>query len=158
MSAGAPFNDGKQVTPNPDFDVEAYCAKLAAADTEHAHQRALFGWLNHMVLTQEHPMARLCFAVPNGGKRDPITAARLKAEGVKAGVPDVVYPVPRASWCGLFMELKAGNGRTSDDQDEWHTLLRQCGHAVAVCWGWQMARQCFRDYDAGRPVAMKYKT
>lgn len=142
---------------NKNFDVEAYCAKLAVSDTEHAHQRALFGWFNYVALIGQHPGARLCYAVPNGGKRDPITAARLKAEGVKAGVPDVVYPVPRHVWHSLYIELKAGKGRPSDDQLEWHTLLRQCGHAVAVCWGWQAARLCFLDYERGVPLAMEYK-
>ena len=142
---------------NKDFDVEAYCAKLAASDTEHAHQRALFGWFNYVAFTGLHPLARLCYAVPNGGKRDPITAARLKAEGVKAGVPDVVYPVARHVWHSPYIELKAGKGRPSDDQVEWHTLLRQQGHAVAVCWGWHAARLCFRDYEMGGPQAMEYK-
>lgn len=142
---------------NPNFDVDAYCAKLAAAGSEHSHQRALFGWLNHAAFTGAVPLAGLCYAVPNGGKRDPATAARLKAEGVKAGVPDVVYPVPRSRYASLYMELKVKDGRASDAQEWWHAQLRACGHAVAVCWGWQAARRCFLQYDAGGTVDEEYK-
>lgn len=142
---------------DPDFNVEDYCAKLAASGSEHAHQRALFGWLNYVSFKGLVPLAGMCYAVPNGGKRDPATAARLKAEGVKAGVPDVVYPVPRSTYASLYMELKVDKGRASDAQEWWHQQLRACGHAVAVCWGWQAARRCFLQYDAGGEVDKEYK-
>lgn len=149
------------IQPRPDFDVDAYCEKLARSGSEHAHQRAFFGWLNHFALTT-YPDAKYAFAIPNGGKRDPITAARLKAEGVKAGVPDICYPIPSirqdAVYHSLYVEMKAGSGRASADQGEWHSLLRRNGNAVAVCWGWRSAVQCFNDYVFGRLVAMEYKS
>ena len=37
------------------------------------------------------------FRIPNGGSRHPAEAARLKAQGVKAGVPDLCIPVARGS-------------------------------------------------------------
>lgn len=142
----------------PDFDVDQYCDGLAKAGTEHAHQRAFFGWLNYAQLTGLHPMARMCFAIPNGGKRDPVTAARLKSEGVKAGVPDVCYPVPSwklhngsTTFLSLWLELKKpDHGVPSEAQDAWRVDLHTCGHAVATCWGWRAARQAFNDYAAGR--------
>lgn len=139
------------------FDVESYCAKLANSGSEHGHQRAFFGWLNYVSFRGLYPLAGLCYAVPNGGKRDPATAARLKAEGVKAGVPDVVYPVPRQRFASLYMELKVDKGRASEVQEWWHAQLRACGHAVAVCWGWQAARQCFLDYESGAQVQEVYR-
>lgn len=148
---------------DPNFDVEQYCEKLAKAGTEHAHQRAFFGWLNYMQLTGAHPMARLAFAIPNGGKRDAITAARLKVEGVKPGVPDVCYPVPQMAggqigYLSLWLELKKPiEGAPSDAQNEWRIDLRTCGHAVATCWGWKAARQAFLHYAGGFEVSQEYK-
>ncbi len=139
------------------FDLDAYCDNLAKANTEHAHQRAFFGWLLKVEHTGEFPDAGMAYAIPNGGKRDQITAARLKAEGVKPGVPDVCFPVPLHRFAGLYMELKVDKGRTSDSQDDWHARLRRHHHAVATCWGWRAARQCFLDYCAGRPVAEEYR-
>lgn len=143
---------------NPAVDFDAHCDKLAKAGTEHAHQRAFFQWLNFMQHTGEHPMARMCFAIPNGGKRDAITAGRLKAEGVKPGVPDVCYPVALHGFYSLWIELKKpAVGVASDAQSEKAIDLRTCGHAVVVCWGWRAARQAFLDYTAGRALFTEYK-
>ena len=58
---------------------------------EHRIQAALFKWARYSAA--ETPVLRLMFAIPNGGARDAITGAILKAEGVKPGVPDVFLPV-----------------------------------------------------------------
>lgn len=144
---------------NPaDFDIDGHCDKLAKAGTEHAHQRAFFGWLSHMVLTGRYPLARMAFAVPNGGKRDAITAARLKAEGVKSGVPDIFFPCKSAAYIGLALEMKVPpHGATSPTQKSWHEDLRSEGHAVAVCWSWRAARQCFEDYCGKGRVQEDYR-
>lgn len=47
-------------------------AKYAEAGTEHAHQVALFMWVATQIPT--YPELRWMYAIPNGGKRDPITA------------------------------------------------------------------------------------
>lgn len=72
---------------------------LAKPDTEHAHQAAYFAALNSdSRIPRDHPLwqsVRLhAHAIPNGGDRDIITAGKLKATGVKAGVWDVFVPVP----------------------------------------------------------------
>lgn len=138
------------------IDEETYCARIAKAGTEHAEQRAFFAWLQLMENRQTYPLARMAYAIPNGGKRDPVTAARLKAEGVKSGVPDICWPVPIGA-AGLYIEMKVKGGATSDSQDLWHTDLRALGYIVAVCWGWRQARQCFIDYAQGASVAQEYK-
>lgn len=139
------------------MDVDAYCDGLAKSKTEHAEQRAFFGWLQWMCNAQREPLARMAYAVPNGGKRDAVTAARLKSEGVKSGVPDVCWPVPVGRFAGLYIEMKIPGGSVSDAQDQWHSDLRATHHAVSVCYGWRHARDCFEDYRAGREVRDKYR-
>jgi hypothetical protein len=126
--------------------LDAYLQGLAKTGSEHAEQQAFFAWLNFMQYHGVHPMARMAYAVPNGGKRDMITASRLKAEGVKPGVPDVCYPVPLHGFHSLYLEFKAKGGTVAGDQMDWHLSLRACGHAVCVVWGWRAARRCFEDY------------
>ena len=58
--------------------------------TEHRIQAGLFKWFK--LASARHPELALLFAIPNGGARDPITGAMLKAEGVKRGVPDLFLP------------------------------------------------------------------
>lgn len=134
-----------------------YCDDLAKSGTEHAHQRAFFAWLGRMYYLGRFPLAHMAFAVPNGGKREAATAGRLKAEGVKSGVPDVVFPVPVGKYAGLFIEMKIVGGTVSKEQHGWHANLLEQHYAVAVCWNWREARQAFLDYTSNFPVLLDYK-
>lgn len=75
------------------------------------------------------------YHVPNGGLRSKSEAARLKRQGVKAGVPDLCIPVPNASNHALYIEMKAEGGRVSSQQSEWIGLLRSHGNCAYVCYG-----------------------
>jgi hypothetical protein len=119
-------------------------AEYAKPNTEHAHQTALF--MSIAPLYGEHPDLKLLFAIPNGGLRDKITAGRLKAEGVKSGVPDLMLPVASRSWHGLFIELKRiktnmkREGIVGTNQIDWKVALSEKGYYVATCYGWIEAR------------------
>lgn len=75
---------------------------------ESGHQEAIIEWCAWNM--QQYPELELLYHVPNGGKRDKATAAVLKRQGVKAGVPDLVLPVARCGYHGLYIELKAPGG------------------------------------------------
>ena len=83
-------------------------------DDESGHQEALFSWAAYrtgLMLELQY-----MYHVPNGGKRDKATAAVLKRQGVKAGVPDIMLPAARAGYHGLYIELKAGENTTTKKQ------------------------------------------
>lgn len=123
---------------------------IAKVGTEHAHQVALFCWA--ALAAADLPELRLMFAIPNGGERNKIVAARLKAEGVKASVPDIFLPVARGKWHGLFIELKklgakrSDAGRASREQLEMIEKLRGQGFGACVCVGWEAARDTLLGY------------
>lgn len=95
------------------------------------------------------PELALLHAIPNGGKRARRTAANLKAEGVKAGVPDYFLPVARGGAHGLYVELKrTQGGRVSPEQRAWLSALEGQGYRVAVAMGWEQAFDEIRDYLA----------
>lgn len=75
----------------------------------------------------------LLYAIPNGGRRDAITGARLKSEGVRAGMPDLHLPVARGPALSLYLEIKTPAGRLSDPQRRLLPRLASEGHLVAVC-------------------------
>lgn len=68
-------------------------SNTAGTGSESQEQQALFAWwaLAGPKLCPDRP-APVMYAIPNGGRRDAITGARLKAEGVLAGVPDIFWP------------------------------------------------------------------
>lgn len=112
--------------------------------TEAQEQRFLFQWAG--LAEQKYPELKLLHHVPNGGKRDAKTAANLKREGVKAGVPDIVLPVARGKFHGLYIELKVGKNKTSLRQNVWIENLREQGYFVKVCYGWINAREVIERY------------
>ena len=85
------------------------------------------------------------FAIPNGGHRDKRIGARLKAEGVKRGVPDLYLPSLR-----LWVEMKIQGGRLSEDQKRWHEYLKQHGDTVLTCYGAEQAIEMFEDFIKNR--------
>lgn len=85
------------------------------SDEEHRIQTACVRWFR---LKYPHLSPRL-FAVPNGGRRDGVTGARLKAEGVLAGVADLILLVPNAGYHALLIEMKTPKGRQSESQKAW---------------------------------------
>ena len=107
--------------------------------TEHDEQTALFRWAAWEA--HRYPGLECMYAIPNGGKRDLITGAQLKAEGVKAGVPDIFLPVARGGKHGMFIELKRlKGGRASREQLQWMDALQRLGYHCALCHGWEEAR------------------
>ena len=98
-------------------------------DYEHQVQKAIAQYLD---------MKRLCwFAIPNGGQRNKIVAAKLKAEGVKSGVPDICIVFDGMAH---FLEVKkprthnSGKGTLSKPQKVMIERLRESGAEVAIVY------------------------
>lgn len=121
---------------------------MSRAHLEDDEAKALWQW------AQTQPIVRnALYAIPNGGKRLAREAARLKAMGVRAGVSDYHLPVPRGSFHGLWIELKAGKGRPTESQSTWVALMQHHGHRAAVCTGWEAAKDEITRYmRLGLPV------
>ena len=98
--------------------------------TEHEEQRELVRWFR-----QTWPGVRI-FAIPNGGQRSMATAARLKAEGVSSGVPDLFVP----AW-GLWVEMKRiKGGKLSSEQKDWIAYLESVEFCCIVGKGAEDAK------------------
>lgn len=131
-------------------------ADYAKAGTEEAEQTAFFCWL--AINSTHTPELLYAFAVPNGGARgdDPrlqaIRGNKLKAQGVRAGVPDTCFPVIRFVdnkwWPGMWIELKKLKGGKTDDADQlrWAEFLKAQGYAWYMCRGWLAAREPVKWY------------
>lgn len=94
-------------------------------------------------------VADLIFHVPNGGHRVKAVAAKLKAQGVKAGIPDLVLPMARGGFFGLYIEFKATppyDAVISDSQHERIRKLNAQGYLAVVCRGHFDAMEQIRAY------------
>jgi len=115
------------------------------SNRESLEQRAFFQW------ARLHPVARRFFAIPNGGKRGKVTAAILKAEGVKAGVLDTFLPVPAHNFHGLWIEFKWGDNNLTNEQRAFAKDALANGYAVAVAYNSEAAIGLTIDYLRGCP-------
>jgi hypothetical protein len=125
-------------------DASAY---LSATD-EHSQQCALFDWLR--ACEPACPELELAFAVPNGGLRSKAVAGKLKAEGTKAGVPDVVLPLPAGGMGALYIEMKSKNGGLNQAQKERIPRLCAAGNSVVMCRTWDEAADAVLVHMAAR--------
>lgn len=116
--------------------------------TEHAEAVVLMRAVAGALAAGQHPELALLFAIPNGGHRTKRAAGKVKAEGVKRGVPDYFLPVPRGGFHGLFVELKTTKGRPTREQRQWLTDLQAQGYRAVVCRRWEPAFNTLIDYLA----------
>ena len=100
------------------------------SDEEHRIQCSCVRWFN---LKHRTLKGRL-FAVPNGGKRDALTGAKLKAEGVVAGVADLILLKSNRFYGALLVEMKTKIGKQSKSQIDWEkNITLQGEYKYVVC-------------------------
>ena len=118
---------------------------VAGSGSESLEQRSLVSWWR--LCGQKLQPGAVLYAIPNGGRRDAATGARLKAEGALAGIPDMMLAWPAGGKHGLYLELKKKvGGRASKAQNEVMKALESAGYACAVCHGWLEAKQAIEEY------------
>lgn len=99
------------------------------SDEEHRLQAACVHWFRFA----HSQLAPYLFAIPNGGARDVITGARLKAEGVLPGVADLMLAVPNKKYHGLFVEMKTDTGRQQKSQRDFQYAILRKGYHYEIC-------------------------
>jgi hypothetical protein len=73
------------------------------------------------------------FAIPNGHKRNAITGAILKREGVVAGVADLFLMKANQNYHGLWIEVKTDKGKQSESQKEFERKALREGYKYVIC-------------------------
>ena len=91
------------------------------------------------------------FHIPNGGSRNKIEAINLKRQGVSPGVPDLCFPIPNEKYHGLFVEMKYGKNKPTQNQKEWIKYLNSVGYLAVVCYGHQEAIKVINEYLKLKP-------
>lgn len=112
--------------------------------TEEQEQTVVMHWA--AMAAGRWPELRLLFHIPNGGKRSKTEAVRFRAAGVRSGVPDLFLPCARGGYHGMWIEMKAVDGRVSADQARWRKDLLEQGYMSVVCYGADAAIEAIEKY------------
>lgn len=111
--------------------------------SESIEQQALISWWQ----IQYPHLHLLLFHIPNGGLRNIKTAARLKKEGVKAGVADLFLAIPASGLHGLFIEMKRKDGgKQTELQKSFEEAIKKQCYGYTVCHGWEAAANVIKTY------------
>lgn len=111
--------------------------------SEHQEQVALFDFIR--LHEERFPVLKTVFSIPNGGHRHIKVAKKMKAEGVLAGVWDVFVPVPMDEYCGMFIEMKFGKNKLSENQEQFRENIGKV-YKWEVCYSWLEAAKAIVGY------------
>lgn len=112
--------------------------QLAKSGSESGHGKALMCWAAQNI--KQYPDLQWLTHIGHGGKLDKITAGKMKAEGLKRGVPDYLLLVRRGNYSALWIELKNEKGTATSEQVLWLNQARECEQYATICYGWEEAR------------------
>lgn len=109
---------------------------------ESALQIQCVSWFNY---TYPH-LTPLFFAVPNGGSRNPREAAIMKAEGIRAGVSDLILNIPAGRNTQLAIEMKDEKGRQSPEQERYQRYADAAGIKYIICRSFEAFKAEVTEY------------
>ena len=132
--------------------------KQRTEHTESDLQRQCVSWFRLQYPTD----ALMLFAVPNGGGRSVVEAGIMKAEGVTAGVADLLLLEARGGWGCLAIEMKTKKkgSKQRPSQKAWQTAAERAGNRYEVVRSFEEFRSIVADYmnlpaGIGRRVVLK---
>ena len=103
------------------------------------------------------PELAFAFHVPNGGHRNARVGMKLKQEGVKRGVPDIIIPVLQTdmhtglTYCGIVIEMKYKRNKLSTEQEAWLNHFERNGWCTIVAYDWTYAAYHVVEYFGKNP-------
>lgn len=90
--------------------------------------------------------AYMLFSVPNGGTRGATEAKILKAEGVVAGVSDLILLIPRNGKGSLCFEMKTRTGVQRITQHVWQEEAEKHGNQYVVIRSFDEFKKAIEEY------------
>lgn len=82
----------------------------------------------------------------NERKCSPQTGRLLKRMGVKKGVADFFLALPLNGKAGLWLELKVGKNKMTEEQVQFLQRKLDRGYECVCVWGFENAREFFLNY------------
>ena len=112
--------------------------------TESQIQQQFVSWLEHKSLTDSR-YANF-FKVPNETRGNFAWLTKMKREGLKKGVPDMLCIEPRPPFRGLALEFKCKGGKISKEQQVWLNRFRAAKWLAKVVYTVEQAIAVAEQY------------
>jgi len=107
---------------------------------EHQEQVMLIKWFR-----LQYPKLTI-FSIPNAAKRSMQLAAYMKAEGLISGVPDLFLMKANKTRYGLFIEMKAKDGKPTESQIEFIEKAKSQNYEAVIAYGYEEAKNIINEY------------
>lgn len=91
-------------------------------------------------------LAQYTIHVANERATSPAQGAKLKRMGVRSGVSDLFIGVPKGDYNGMWLELKAGKNKPTDNQFKFMEDMSSQGYYCVWCSGFPDAKMLIEDY------------
>ena len=114
------------------------------AQPEAIEQAKVIAWAR--ANERNYPYLQLLHCSLNGVKMTKAQAGRAIAQGMLSGVPDLFLPVPKNGYHGLFIEMKYGSNKVTENQEKFLQNAANVGYAVSVCYSANEAIKRIEDY------------
>lgn len=126
------YGSGKPPKPRSQ---KTYTKTRVKCESETIAQQRLVGWMCEQSIIH--------YAIPNGANVSAHNRARLLAEGLSPGAPDLCIPLARRGYHGLYIELKKEDrvGGLSEAQEFWLARLTAEGYLAEVHYGFTSAKE-----------------
>lgn len=113
---------------------------------ESLQQQYLFQWIR--IMARKDWKYDKIHAIPNGGLRAKRTAITLKKEGAKSGVWDIFIPIPMNGYSGMYIEMKFGKNKLTENQIKFRENLEDY-YLFMVFYDWKEAKESIENYLNG---------
>jgi len=114
---------------------------------EEWEQEQVFKWIRANQIRE--PKLKLAYGTLNGVRLAPKLRAKMKKQGNRKGVFDIVLPARSGSgkYPGLYVELKRlKGGHVSPEQEEYGFMLAEQGYKAVICKGHGAAIEAIKQY------------
>lgn len=127
------------------LEVRGGRVKKVRHEPELEEQATLITWANKTDIGGVR-IGEYLIHIPNEGKRGPKARKDAKRLGLRAGVSDLFLALPRGGYAGLWLEMKAIDGKSSHLQLAWLETMKGVGYDSALCFGFLQARAKIESY------------
>ena len=101
----------------------------------------LFNWVRSMPDVEPY-----VFHIANERKCTPFEGRILKRMGVSRGVSDYMIAIPSGPYHGMFLELKVGSNKPSEEQQKFLDDMTAKGYMAVCVWGYEAAKIAIETY------------